>query len=405
MQNIKDFLNVSDAQIKHARELHKDSIVVDNAKMGVEVWSEAQVEKLNEMMDRGRPYCEIEDTIRNMRLEEMLDPDSDTRRIYAAQIQKSGVTCTSLTQSSDTMEGSLRSLSRMHRLFENLEDIILFCSHAGDILKAKREGKIAVMLDFQNTLSIGMDLDNIDLFYDQGIRQIQLTYNLRTLAADGGTERTNAGLSHFGVAMIQKMNDLGIIVDTGHVGIRSTIEAAEVSQKPIAISHSCCRTVHAHDRCKTDDAIKAVAARGGVIGMCAIPYFLAPIYKTDEGNKAGTLKDMLDHIDYAVELAGIDHVGIGTDTKDRPGCPERWGEAMRINRENSPWKGWRPEHTFDYDVNSEACIFPSPDKILAWSNWVNITIGLVSRGYSDEEIRKIIGENWLRLYKEVIGEQ
>jgi membrane dipeptidase len=417
MKPICELLGISEDELEEGLSLHRESIIVDNAKMGVEPWSSQQIAKLEELVAQGKDYDHIYEEIWRQRLSEMSQTSHPTHMKYVEQVRKSGVTSVSLTQHTDSMNASLKSIARLRGAapFDVMSDILIRFNRVDDIYKAKKENKLAVMLDFQNTISLGMNVNNLDLFYGLGVRQIQLTYNLRTYAADGCTERTDAGISHFGVALIERMNKLGIIVDTGHVGEQSTIEAAEISSDPIAISHSACKSVYNHDRCKSDEAIKAVAERGGVFGLVSIPYFLAHLtgkadrYGEVRGGKSGTLKDWLDHIDYAVDLVGVDHVGVGSDIKERPGCPDLWGEVMTEDRrletdgKKPTWSGWRPEHPFDFTPSSETGLFPSPEKLLSWSNWPYKTVGLLSRGYSENEVKKIIGGNWLRLYSKVIG--
>lgn len=152
--------------------------------------------------------------------------------------------------------------------------------------------------------------------------------------------------------------------------------------------------------------LKAVAETGGVIGIVTVPMFLGRVVEEEGRWKAGTLKEVLDHIDYAVNLVGVDHVGIGTDTADIPDQPEDARVMEGMNKMiHSFWYGFRPgpppeghEHGRGLHVYP-----PRPDSLEAWSNWPNITVGLVSRGYSDQEIEKIIGGNWLGLYEKVIG--
>jgi membrane dipeptidase len=417
MSSIKDFLDISKERVEHSLELHRKSIIIDQSKAGEPVvWSDAQVKKMNEMLEAGDTEVILNSgnkEIEKIRLAELLTPDSWTRRKYADLLKNSGVTCISKTCGVFSIEDSMNSLAAMHLKFDKLRDILIHATCAEDIMRAKKEEKHAVILDFQNTTMIteppfdlDKQLDRLDLFYGLGIRVIQLTYNLRNFVGDGCTERQDSGLSRFGLKVVERMNKLGILVDTGHSGMKTTIEAAEMSKDPIAATHTCCRSVYFHERGKTDEALKAVAETGGVIGIVMVPMFLGRVVEEEGKWKAGTLKDMLDHIDYAVDLVGVNHVGIGTDTADIPGQPEDERVIEGMNKMiHSFWYGFRPgpppeghEHGRGLHVYP-----PRPDSLEAWSNWPNITVGLVSRGYSDQEIQKIIGGNWLRLYKKVIG--
>jgi membrane dipeptidase len=417
MTSIKDFLDISSDQVEHGYDLHKSSIVIDQSKAGEPtVWSEAQTDKMMELLDEGVDYVNLitgNEVIENIRLSELFTSDSWTRNKYSELLKNSGVTCISKTCGVFSIEDSIKGLSTMHLKFDKMRDLLVHARCVEDIKRAKREGKHAVILDFQNTsmiseppFNIDQQLDRLDLFYGLGVRVIQLTYNLRNYVGDGCTERQDSGLSRFGLRVIERMNKLGILVDTGHCGMKTTIEAAEFSKAPIAATHTCCRSLYFHERGKTDEALKAVADSGGVIGIVMVPMFLGRVIQGGEKWSSGNLKDMLDHIDYAVDLVGVDHVGIGTDTADIPGQPEDERLMAGMNKMiHSFWYGFRPgpppeghEHGRGLHVYP-----PRPNSLEAWSNWPNITVGLVSRGYSDKEIEKIIGKNWLRLYERVIG--
>jgi membrane dipeptidase len=256
-------------------------------------------------------------------------------------------------------------------------DWMIKVKRADDIRRAKAEGKLAVFLNSQFIDAIGQDLDNLDMLYDFGLRVLQLTYNRMNYVAGGCTERTDAGVSNFGVDVIERMNELGIIVDTGHCGRQTTLDACEISGKPVIASHTAAKGVYAHDRGKDDEALMAIAKTGGVIGVCILPFFIS-------GEEEVTMQSFLDHIDYIAKLAGCEHVGIGTDA---PFSLPEWVTDM--NRKQMAAKvGFRPEHglsgkrTKGFDDNRD---------------FINITRGLVSRGYSDEQVRAILGGNWLRV--------
>ncbi|HAZ32021.1 MAG TPA: dipeptidase, partial [Dehalococcoidia bacterium] len=251
-----------------------------------------------------------------------------------------------------------------------------------DIEQAKEEGRRAVILNFQNTTHMGTDLDKLGFFYDLGVRIIQLTYNMRNFVGDGCTERTDCGLSNFGIQVVKRMNELGILVDLSHCGHKTTMDAIEISIRPVAFTHAFCRKLRQHDRGKTDEELKALAEKGGYCGIVVVPFFLA--------KESPSLDHFLDHLEHAIELMGIDKVGVGTD----------WGvvypEPLRA-RLNEEVKriGFREEHNVDWGAVTEG--------FNDWRDWPNITYGLVSRGYSDEEIKGILGGNFLNIFREVVG--
>lgn len=215
------------------------------------------------------------------------------------------------------------------------------------------------------------------------MRVVQLTYNPQNLVGSGCSETNNGGLSNFGVAFVKKMNELGMIIDTGHCGKQTTLDACKISNAPIITSHTAIQSVYYHARAKDDETLKAVAGTGGVIGIVVVPEFIG------SGNNV-TMDHVLNHLDYLVKLVGIEHVGIGTDW---PMCMPDYAQEMMSLALRSI--GFREQD----DV-------PSVNYINGFENYtdfINITRGLVSRGYSDNNIRLILGENWLRVFEKVCG--
>lgn len=261
-----------------------------------------------------------------------------------------------------------------------------------DITRAKREGKYGVILGVQNLNWLNGDLSNIDLFYKLGIRVMQLTYNLRNLAGSGCTERRDGGLSEFGIQVIRKMNDLGILIDLSHCGTRTTLEAIEVSKSPVAFTHTFCRAVHDHVRGKTDEELKALKENGGYMGILLVPDFI-----TDK--ERPSLDDFVDHVDHAVEILGVDKVGIGTDHGHYyPKALKKLNRekmAREIEEQGISKAGWRRGHFRKEIVEIEG--------YRDWRDFPNITLKLKERGYSEDEIKGILGENFLRVFRQVVG--
>src|SRR5271163_3160373 len=171
----------------------------------------------------------------------------------------------------------------------------------------KASGKVGILLGVQNSEHF-RKLEDIDYFYGIGQRVSQLTYNARTLIGNGSTERRDDGLSDFGLAVVERMNKLGMAVDVSHCGDKTTLDAFDVSKKPVLVTHSNCRTLNPnHPRCKTDAAIKAMAAKGGVMGITEVRDFVS-------GKEPTTLESMLNHYDYVAKLVGVEHLGMGSDT-------------------------------------------------------------------------------------------
>jgi membrane dipeptidase len=249
-----------------------------------------------------------------------------------------------------------------------------------DIYRAKREGKLGVGFHFQNSRPVEHDLRLLEVFHRLGVRVIQLTYNEKNPVGDGSTERTDSGLSKFGLKMVEEMNRLGIVVDVSHVGHRTSMDAIEASKAPVIFSHSNAWAVFASKRNLKDDQIKAVAKTGGVIGMNGFPGFISKDSFVDK-DRGPSLDQLLDHVDYIAKLVGTDHIGLGLDySQSTPEGYKRWG----YEADTYPMPPWHYPTGID-DIS----MLP------------NFTKGLKRRGYSDEDVRKILGENFIRVFKAV----
>jgi membrane dipeptidase len=200
----------------------------------------------------------------------------------------------------------------------------------------------------------------------------------------GCTERQDAGLSMYGVEVVERCNELGIIIDTSHCSRQTTLDAIELSETPVFANHSCAQGVFEHARGKSDKELRAIADSGGVLGVVTVPFFLSP-------DADSTIEVMLDHIDYISNLVGWQHVGIGTD-----------------------WPMQAPEDVLQATLGAMVgdIGFRSQDKISVtqtlrgfddYRDMPNITRGLVARGYTDEQIAGILGGNFLRVFEEVCG--
>ena len=179
---------------------------------------------------------------------------------------------------------------------------------AADIEKCKKEGKVAIIPGSQDGSIIEANVDNVDYLFRLGYRVIQLTYNRRNLIGDGCSERTDAGLSKLGIAVIERMNELGMLIDLSHVGPETTREATEFSNAPVCFTHANANALCEHFRNKSDEALKAVAEKGGVIGINVISS-----YTRTRPDVEPDIEDYYNMMDYVVNLVGPDHVGIGTD--------------------------------------------------------------------------------------------
>ncbi|MFT2092435.1 dipeptidase [Paraglaciecola sp. 2405UD69-4] len=287
----------------------------------------------------------------------------------------------------NTLSIAKASLIEWRKKVDANPDTMLFATSANDFLTAKKQGKIAIFCGFQNSSMIGNSIDNIDVLYELGTRWMQLTYNERNLLGDGSTERTNAGLSDFGIKAVERMNDLGIAIDLSHCGRQTTMDGITYSKKAVTINHSMCEALYRnHPRAKTDEQIKAMANKGGVIGIIGLGYMVGP----DPGGKT-TLENYVDHIEHAINVGGIDHVALASD------FPIQGMMANGATKEN--W--YTPRLTRfkpSYQVRWPAHI-PELDTTDRFRNVIQV---LEKRKFKAREIEKLLGLNWIRYYQDTL---
>lgn len=246
--------------------------------------------------------------------------------------------------------------------------------------RVKRSGKIGVVLGLQNSEHFQRP-DDVDFFYGLGQRVSQLTYNARNLIGNGSTERRDEGLSDFGVAIVERMNKLGMAVDVSHSGDRTTLDAFEVSTKPVLITHSNCRALNpSHPRCKTDEAITRMAATGGVMGITGVRMFV-------KGQEPTTVEDVLDHFDHVAKLVGVEHLGVGSDI-DLDGYDKMPAEENKQLR-----AGYKGSYGFREKVDIEGIDHPK--------RMFDLAEGLIRRKYSDRDIEAILGGNFKRALAQI----
>lgn len=252
---------------------------------------------------------------------------------------------------------------------------------AADLDRAKSRGKVALLMGVQNAEHFCTAAD-VKTFHQLGQRCSQLTYNAQNLLGTGGTERVDSGLSDYGVEIVKAMNDVGMLVDVSHCGDRTTLDAIEVSAQPIAITHSNCRALNNHPRLKTDEAIRKLAAKGGVIGITGVRNFVRDQEPT-------TVEHMVDHIDHVARLVGIEHVGIGSDA-DLNGYDDMPADQLKTLRGL-----YKSSYAFRDKLDTDG--FDHPQKIY------ELTEALIRRGYSDTDIGLVLGGNFRRLLGDVLG--
>lgn len=259
-------------------------------------------------------------------------------------------------------------------------DLLMRIDSAADLDAVRSNGKIGIVLGVQNSEHFE-SVEDVQHFYNVGQRISQLTYNEWNSIGTGSTSWFNFGISDYGESIVAAMNDIGMAVDVSHCGDQTTLDAFDLSARPVLITHSNCRAlVPGHPRCKTDEAIRAMAAKGGVMGVTAVRNFV----KNDEPT---TIEHYIDHIDHIAKLVGIEHAGIGTDS-DLTGydaLPKEIYEQLKA--------GYKGSYAFRDKIDIEG--MDHPKKIY------DLTEGLIRRRYSDNDIRGVLGENFRRALGEI----
>jgi membrane dipeptidase len=346
--------------------------------------------------DEGASDAELEDL-----MEEMSMTRAATAPVERAELAEAlscgGVTCT-FQNAGEEGNDPLRLIKRLARftyLTDMARDLLVRATRPDDIVAAKEAGKHCLYLTgngvplAQRFESAEGELAYVRIFFQLGIRMMHLTYNRRNALGDGCAELANGGISDLGREAIGEMNRVGVIVDVAHSGWQTSLEAAQASKRPMVASHTTCAGLNKHIRAKPDDALRAIVDTGGLAGICCIPNFL--------GGTAD-IAALIDHVDYVAKRFGVEHVGIGTDVAHRSqyaSLPEAKGPSRATSRTRYEAL-WPP--------GSRGGRFPRA-ATLAWTNWPLFTVGLVQRGYRDDDIQKIIGGNMLRVCREALAEE
>jgi membrane dipeptidase len=285
------------------------------------------------------------------------------------------------------LAGALLEIARLRETLEAMPDAYRIVRSIDDLGARHHGGPIGVILGLQNASPVNERTELVTVLHDVGVRVLQLTYNHRNPLGGGWLEPVDAGLSAFGRSVVAAMNRIGIAVDVSHCGERTTLDAIDASATPVVITHANPASQCPSRRNKSDAVLRALAARGGVVGLTAF----SPLAVRPSGT-APHLEDFLDLIDYTVNLIGIEHVGIGSDHVDgvfeRRAFEREWGWRAPLYREITafigPWYGYDTKAVVDF-----ACA----------SDWPNLAAGLGRRGYTDDAIGKILGGNLLRVFE------
>ena len=306
------------------------------------------------------------------------EPDA----VFAA-FKRSGLTAIHTSLANRNLAVAQRDLKTWQDRFDKFPDRLMKIARAADFDEARKTGRLGVLLGFQNGTIVESDVRNLDALYQAGARCIQLTYNSRNLIGDGCTERTNAGLSDFGVSVVSRMNELGIVVDLSHCGEATSRDGIAFSKVPPAFTHTMCKTIHDHVRAKSDELIKAMSNKGGMTGILTLGYFVGP-------TADASVEDYLRHVDHAVKVAGLDHVGLASDYSIRGIGTIHTRESWYVPRLTA----FKPSYKVRWPPFIAELDQPERFKTIAH--------GLAKRGYTSGDVEKLLGGNWRRYFAEVL---
>lgn len=386
-------------EIEHGLELHQNSIVCEA--YGFAPRAAVDGEAVKAAVEAGASEVELQDMMEDMRMTRYVT-DPREREEFVAAWEAAGVTCIfqNAGEEGNSIPRLIKRLARFTYVTDMMRDFLRKAVTPDDIVAAKEQNQHCLYLTCngvplpQNWVSVEEERRYIRVFFQLGIRMMHLTYNRRNVIGDGCAEPANAGLSDFGRAVVAEMNRVGVIVDVAHSGWQTCLDAAKVSERPLVASHSGCWALNQHHRCKPDEVIRAIADTGGYIGICCLPAFLGG---------SGDLQAMLDHIDYVVKKFGVDYVAIGTDVAYASSATEQ--EYRKIPQPRSMRRRWEALWPPNDPLFAPEWRQEHQRLSLAWTNWPLFTVGLVQRGYSDEDIQKILGGNVLRVARAVWPER
>lgn len=275
----------------------------------------------------------------------------------------------------------IRAIEFAKQEIEASKEWVMHAKTAEDFRRAKREGKVAFAFHFEGGMPLDGDLAYVRAFKEMGLSSLGLTWNMRNQIADGIGDRSGSGLSNFGAELVPELNRQRIVIDVSHLSDDGFWDVLELSDEPIIASHSNARALCNHPRNLSDEQIHALSERGGTIGMV----FYGPFIDSEKPS----LERLLDHVDHVAKLVGVDHIAAGPDFTD-------------YFMDDLPAK--LPKDTLPTQMPSGvSSIAMYPDEIADTSRLINFTRGLVSRGYSDSEVFKILGENVIRVLQRIWG--
>ena len=304
------------------------------------------------------------------------------------QMREGGVDAVHVTIAyHENFRETVLNIEKFNRWFERFPDLIFQGRTGDDVRLARETGRTAIFFGFQNPSPIEDDIGLVEICHTLGARFMQLSYNNQSLLATGCYEAEDPGITRMGRQVIAEMNRVGLVIDMSHSAERSTLEAMEISTRPIAITHANPAFWHPALRNKSDDVLKALGQSGGMLGFSVYPHHL-------KGKSGCTIQSFCEMIARTAELMGPERIGIGTDLcQDQPDSVVEW---MRVGR-------WTKQIDYGEGSASDAGFPPMPEWFHDNRDFGNIAAGLRAIGMSETEVAGVMGENWLRFFDQNFG--
>ena len=284
---------------------------------------------------------------------------------------------------------TVANIQRWNQYFERYSSLIFHGRSADDVRRAQSEGRTAIFFGFQNCSPIEDDYGLIEIVHALGARFMQLSYNNQSLLATGCYEREDPGITRFGKQAIREMNRVGLVIDMSHSAQRSTLEAIELSQRPIAITHANPSFWHPALRNKSDEVLRALGESGGMLGFSLYPHHMK------HGGDC-TLESFCTMVAHTAELMGVEHIGIGSDLcQDQPDSVVEW---MRVGR-------WSKSIDYGEGSASNAGFPPQPSWFQGNADFPRLLTGLRAVGFAQADVARIMGGNWLQFFERSFSPQ
>ncbi|MER9684070.1 dipeptidase [Mesorhizobium sp. M0184] len=296
---------------------------------------------------------------------------------YLDHYINAGVNFTSICFAEDTssIDYAIKSISLQRKLIHSRPDVLIHALTVDDVLRAKKEGKLAIGMQTHGTGWFGKDVGVLEVFRELGLRVVQLVFNASNFVGGGCSDKADGGLTTYGTQVVREIERLGMVVDLAHVGYRTTLDVLNMATRPLIFSHVGIMGVNRHYRNVRDDQLRAVGQNGGVIGLSGNSAYI--------GDETGSMSAIFPHLDYVVQLIGPDHVGFGFDFVFETDLLDEWAKNIEDEWPDSK------------DPNFKGFRFQRPKDV------IELVQLMFDHGYSEDAIKKIVSGNFMRVCQEI----